>query len=250
MMVREEIRKHARPLLEIVITFILIEVVLWTPRPMQAWLSLVTLLWIVGSTVLVRENRNAVELGMVGFKRSLWVMATALAFATLEILIARHEQTLHAPFGFSVVRYRIWGYVAWSFLQQFILQDYFLLRFLRILRKPSWAIVTSACLFAFAHFPNPVLTLATLIWGLIACSLFLRYRDLYSLGFAHAVLGLTIAISIPATMHHNMRVGLGYFRYHPHPRTVQRSQMDQMVSTDAWVIADAATRRSARQARP
>jgi hypothetical protein len=250
MFVSQEARSVVRPLFEVVFTFVLIVFILWTPRPAQGWLSLVALAWILGSTFLVRENRNAVELGVGGFKRSLWVIATALALATLEILIARHEQTLHPPFTNGVIRYRIWGYVTWSFLQQFILQNYFLLRLLRVFNKPSWAIATSASLFAFAHVPNPVLTIATLIWGLIACTLFLRYRDLYSLGFAHAVFGLTIAITIPAALHHNMRVGLGYLRYHPHQQKAQSSQIPQSVSTDAWVIADAATLRSSRQARP
>ena len=229
--------------MEVGVTFTLILVTLWVPRPAQGWLSLATLLWIVGSTLLSRENRAAVVVGVGGFRRSLWVMATALGLATLEILVARHEQTLHAPFANHVAEYRIWGYVVWSFVQQFILQDYFLLRFLRLFRKPSWAIVMSASLFAIAHIPNPVLTVATMLWGLIACSLFLRYRDLYSLGFAHAVFGLSLAICIPAAVHHNMRVGLGYLRYHPNTPTVQRSQIDHRVSTDAWVMADAATRR-------
>lgn len=246
----EEVRKSARPLFEVLFTFSLIVLILWTPRPQQGWLSLIALAWILGSTFLVRENRKDVELGVGGLKSSLWVVATALLLATLEILIAHHEQTLHRPFANGIPRYRFSGYVIWSFLQQFILQDYFLLRFLKIFRKPSWAILTSASLFALAHVPNPVLTIATLIWGIIACTLFMRYRDLYSLGFAHAVFGLALAICIPAAVHHNMRVGLGYLRYRSHTPKVQRSQIDQRVSTDAWVIADAATRRSARQARP
>jgi membrane protease YdiL (CAAX protease family) len=250
LVVQDALRKHARPLLEVAFTFAFIVFILWMPRPQQGWLSLIALGWILGSSFLVRENRDAVELGISGFRRSLWVIATALVLASIEILIAQHEQTLHSPFVNGVVRYRFSGYVIWSFVQQFILQDYFLLRFLRAFRKPSWAVVTSATLFALAHLPNPVLTVATLLWGVVACTLFLRYRDIYSLGVVHAVFGLTIAVCVPAAIHHNMRVGLGYLRYHPHHAKVQRSQIDQSVSTDAWVMADAAIRRSERQARP
>lgn len=241
---------NRRPLFEVAFTFTLIVLILWTPPPAQGWLSLIALGWILCSTFLVRENRKAVELGIGNFGRSLWVVATALLLAALQILFARHEQTLHTPFTNGVAHYRIWGYVIWSFLQQFILQNYFLVRLLRICRKPWMAVAITGSLFAFAHVPNPVLTVATLVWGVVACTLFLRYRDLYSLGFAHAVFGLTLAICIPATVHHNMRVGIGYLHYHVHGRHVQRSQIDHKVSTDAWVMADAATRRSARQARP
>lgn len=238
-----------RPLYEVAGTFLLILLALWTPRPLQDWISLAALAWIVGSTLLVRANRHAVELGISGFRRAMWIIPAALALATFDLLIAHHEQTLHLPFGYGVARYRVWGYVIWSFLQQFILQDYFLLRLLRVFKKPGWAIVVSASLFAFAHIPNPVLMIATFVWGLAACTLFWHYRDLWSLGFAHAVFGLTVAMSVPAAMHHNMRVGLGYLRYRPHVRA-QRSQIDHKVSTVACVIADAATLRSARHARP
>jgi hypothetical protein len=239
-----------RAIFEIAFTFTVIIGILWTPRPVQGWLSLLALVWILGSSFLVRENREAVELGIGGFGRSLRVIAAALVLAAIEIAIAQHEQTLHPPYVHGELQYRMWGYVIWSFLQQFILQDYFLLRFLRVMPKRWMAVVGAATLFSLAHIPNPVLTVATLVWGLVACSLFLRYRDLYSLGFAHAVFGLTIAISVPAAVHHNMRVGLGYLRYHPHRQHVHRSQIPHSVSTVACVIADAATRLSDRQARP
>jgi hypothetical protein len=70
-----------------------------------------------------------------------------------------------------------------------------------------------------------------------ACVLFLRYRNIYALGLAHGILGLCVAIIVPDSIQHHMRVGIGYYRYHPH-----RSHVDQIVSTDAWVTADAATR--------
>ena len=75
------------------------------------------------------------------------------------------------------------------------------------------AALATAGLFGVAHVPNPVLMPLALAWGLIACAVFLRWRNLYPLGVAHAILGICIAVSIPRTMDHNMRVGLGYLRY-------------------------------------
>ena len=66
---------------------------------------------------------------------------------------------------------------------------------------------------------------------------------------AHAILGITIAITVPGPVDHNMRVGLGYLTYNPHKFT-HRSQIDHTVSTQAWVMAEAPTRRSRRHARP
>jgi hypothetical protein len=103
-------------------------------------------------------------------------------------------------------------------------------------------------LFALAHVPNPVLTPITLVWGIAACFLFLRYRNIYALGIAHGILGLCVAVIVPEPLQHHMRVGIGYYRYHVHehrqPAAGHRSQTDQIVSTDAWVMAEAPTRRS------
>jgi hypothetical protein len=139
-------------------------------------------------------------------------------------------------------------------MQQFILQSYFLLRLLRLLPGKLAPVLVAAAIFALAHLPNPILTPITLIWGAIACVLFLRYRNIYALGVAHGIMGLCVAVTVPNSLHHHMRVGLGYLRYRPRvPDRRQinredppdhRSQIDQIVSTDAWVIAEAPTRRS------
>jgi membrane protease YdiL (CAAX protease family) len=102
-------------------------------------------------------------------------------------------------------------------VQQFLLQCFFLSRLLRLLPKAGFAAAVAAIIFAAAHLPNPILAPITLIWGLAACLLFLRYRNLYSLALAHAILGITVAIAVPGAVDHNMRVGLGYLTYaHPH----------------------------------
>jgi membrane protease YdiL (CAAX protease family) len=77
-------------------------------------------------------------------------------------------------------------------------------------------VLAAALLFAAAHVPNPFLIPATLIWGFVACLLFLRYRNLYPLMMAHAILGITVAITVPGPVVHNMRVGLAYLTYYPH----------------------------------
>ena len=110
------------------------------------------------------------------------------------------------------------------------------------------AALTAATLFAAAHVPNPVLMPVDVALGPAACLLFLRYRNIYPLMMAHAILGITVAMTIPGPVDHNMRVGLGYLTYRPHMHlhrhfNIYRSHSDQMASTVAWVTADAPTRR-------
>ena len=106
-----------------------------------------------------------------------------------------------------------WAYAIWSGVQQFLLQCFFLSRLLRLLPSPRIAAFSAAGLFAVAHLPNPVLAVLTIVWGSVACLIFLRYRNLYPLAMAHAVLGITIAIAVPGHVDHNMRVGLGYLNH-------------------------------------
>jgi hypothetical protein len=58
----------------------------------------------------------------------------------------------------------------------------------------------------------------------------------------HAILGICVALTVPGPVDHNMRVGLGYLTYRP-PHHHHRSQKDHTVSTVAWVMAEAPTRR-------
>src|SRR6185437_6802238 len=76
------------------------------------------------------------------------------------------------------------------------------------------AALATAGLFGGCHVPNPVLMPLAAVWGLIASAVFLRWKNLYPLWISHAILGICIAVSVPKTMDHNMRVGLGYLKYH------------------------------------
>jgi len=90
-----------------------------------------------------------------GLRRSLWVIGIAILTAALALWIAAQMHTLHPLL--SSARSRFWGYLLWAFLQQFLLQDFFLSRLLRLLPTKTAAIIAAAALFAPAHIPNPLL---------------------------------------------------------------------------------------------
>jgi membrane protease YdiL (CAAX protease family) len=159
----------------------------------------------------------------------------------IATFFASNLHTLHHPGAPTEWVKTFAGYTLWALTQQLLLQGYFLARLLRIVPRPNQAAILSASVFALAHLPNPILTPLTLIWGLTACLVFIRSRNVYPLAIAHAIFGICVAITIPANVLHNMRVGLGYIRFRPQP--LHLSQSDHVVSTDAWVIAEAPTRR-------
>jgi hypothetical protein len=131
------------------------------------------------------------------------------------VLFAKQIGTLHALYKSDFKH--VTGYVLWTLYQQFLLNDYFMPRLTRLLASESAAVGLAAVLFAAAHMPNLPLAAATLVWGAISCALFRRYRNLYTLGLAQGLLGLCFAVCVPDALHHHLRVGLGYLRYHGTP---------------------------------
>jgi membrane protease YdiL (CAAX protease family) len=236
------LRSNPRAFVELAVGYVLIMVVIWTPRAWQRPFYLAAVAWIVVATVLSFDGIRAMGLNIRSSLHSFWIVGVALLFALFALLIAARLHTLHLPAApLQFVKF-FWGYAIWAFMQQFLLQDFFLQRLLRLLPSTITAVVAATALFALAHLPNPILTPITVIWGFAACLHFLRYRNLYPLAIAHAILGISVAITVPGPLDHNMRVGLGYLTYHRHhPRHL--SQNDHIVSTAACVTADAPTRR-------
>jgi hypothetical protein len=195
-------------MLEFSVAYGLILVAIWTPQPWGRVISLAALVWVVLATRVSFDGWEAMGLRMMGFWRSLWVVGVALVLAAASVTLAGRLQTLHAPPHPLLFVERYGGYIVWAFLQ-----DFFLLRLQRLLSGKQGAVIAAAGLFAVAHLPNPILTVLTLLWGWVACRLFLRYRNVYTLAIAHAIFGICIALSFPAAVIHNMRVGLGYLRY-------------------------------------
>ena len=206
----------ARDFVEILLAYGLILAVIWTPGPLQRILYWTAFVFILVVTLLRREDLATLGLGMRGFVSSLWIVVVALLFAAASWWTASRLHTLHPLSGQTSLFAHVWGYFVWAVMQQFLLQSYFLARILRLTSSRWLAVICAALLFAIAHIPNPVLTLATLAWGICSCILFLRYRNLYTLGIAHGILGICFAVTVPDHFHHHMRVGLGYMRYHRH----------------------------------
>ena len=200
-----------RNLAELSLGFVGIMIVLWLPTREQLIFGPIALL---APAVLVLSKRPSVnELGL-GWRQllsSVWILPAAFAIAALGILLAQRAGTFHDLYKGDFTH--VGGYVLWTIYQQFLLQDYFMPRLTRLLSTDG-AIGVAALLFAVAHLPNLPLTIATLVWGVVSCALFRRYRSLYILGLAQGLLGLCFAVCVPDVFLHHMRVGLGYWHYH------------------------------------
>lgn len=201
-----------RDLFEVIFGYGVILFVLWMPEFPQRILSPVALL-VTLAIVLVRAP-SLEDLGMSwrGLAASFWILPAAVALSIISSLVAKEVGTLHPLYKGDFKH--ITGYVLWTLYQQFLINDLFMPRLMRLLASEGGAIALAALLFAAAHLPNLPLTAATLVWGAISCTLFRRYHNLYALGLAQGLLGLCFAVCVPDSLHHHLRVGLGYLRYH------------------------------------
>jgi membrane protease YdiL (CAAX protease family) len=206
-------RSRRRALVELIVAYVLILIVIWTPRPWQRFFWLLAVAGVAVITWRSFEGTSAMGLRAANFFRSLWVVGAALVVALIAGVIAARLHTLKMPAGPLKFIETYCAYAVWSGVQQFLLQCFFLSRFLRLIPNARWAALAAAGVFAAAHLPSPILTTVTLIWGFLACLVFLRYRNLYPLAIAHAIFGITIAITVPGPVVRNMRVGLGYLSY-------------------------------------
>ena len=201
-----------RTLAELSLGFIAIMIVLWLPTREQLIFGPIAL--VIPAVLVALSRPTAYELGLSWrpFLSSFWILPAAVALSALGIFLAQGAGVFHELDKPDLAH--VSGYVTWTIYQQFLLQDYFMPRLSRLLSTDA-AIAIAAALFSAAHLPNVPLTIATLLWGVISCILFRRYRSLYIIGIAQGILGLCFAMCVPDVFLHHMRVGLGYFHYHP-----------------------------------
>jgi hypothetical protein len=201
----------ARDLAELIFGYGLIVFAIWMPESPQKLLSPVALVVTLAIVLAWRQTRDELGFGLRGFVSSLWILPAAALVTVVSTALSRHFGMLHPLYKGDLKH--VAGYVLWTIYQQFLLNDYFMPRLIRITASERFSVGLAAMLFAAAHLPNLWLTVATLAWGAISTALFLRYRNVYALGLAQGLLGLTFAVCVPESLSHHLRVGLGYLRY-------------------------------------
>jgi membrane protease YdiL (CAAX protease family) len=201
---------HRGMWLQVVVAFLLFEGTLWSGGRAKWLLFCCAVIWVL-ATGFSRFRIEDLGLTSRGLKQCAWLLPVAALIGFIATLTAWIYGGLHGAFGPRTSPAQYAAYACWAMFQQFVLQSYFFIRLESGLQSGRAAVLSCASLFSLLHIPNPALMLATFIAGLLFCELFRRYRNLYSLGIAHAILGLSLAAALPSDFHHNMRVGRGFF---------------------------------------
>jgi membrane protease YdiL (CAAX protease family) len=200
--------------LQIALAYAWIMAAVWTPDgPLKlVWMTLVAisvLLFTSAGRYSIRELGIGLPPALDTVRMLTFGVAMTAALPLVAVLLRENPAPTRLMLGHGA-----WQYAIWAVLQQFILQSFFYLRFESLLGGLR-AVVITAALFATAHIPSPVLTIATFLGGLFFCEMFRRYRSILPLGMVHALLGMTISASFSDTVLHHMRVGIGYLSFHP-----------------------------------
>lgn len=184
----------------------LLELALWAPLRFGIFFGIVALWYIAWQLWDAASNVRSLGLDFRGLLRESWLLGATLALAAVVLTVAYFSGSLHRLWGLRHPGYAILGYACWAFVQEFMLQC-FCLRMLRALVSKVSALLLSGVVFAVAHLPNPSLTLVTFFAGVAFTAIYARKRNLFVVALIHAALGLTLAVSVPDTWFHGLRVG-------------------------------------------
>lgn len=190
--------------------FALIMLYIWRLRftAPRAWIFILG--FFILSHILRGERSAALGLRWGNFRECVEAMAPALLLLALS-LIACGElfetiRPISPQYGFMCLL----AYCPWGIFQQYLLNGYVANRLLAVSSTRSVPLMAAA-LFAGAHLPNWFLMLVTFVTGYVSTKIFMRYRNIYFLGLAHAVIGTVLFVVIPDSISHHLAVGPGFF---------------------------------------
>jgi hypothetical protein len=197
-------------ILEPLTIFVLIMAYIWELRFRYhaSWTIILGLVLL--SHKLHHEGAETLGFRTRNFRKCLEEFLPALAIIWLTMLGAGIllQTTRHIRFGDACLAWT--AYLPWGTVQQYLLNGYFLNRLVRVM-PGRLAPLASAMLFSGAHLPNWFLMGVTLLAGYCSAQAYLRHKNLYFLGFAHATVGFLLYLVVPDSISHHLVVGPRWF---------------------------------------
>jgi len=175
--------------------------------------AMILLGFLVLTFFIHRDRISDLGFGSRGFMMGLKALAlpTLIIAATL-ILVGIARGTLQTTFFTADKLSGLARSFAWCLFQQFGLQSFFTNRLLSIFKHIGRAAWIAAIIFAAFHVPNPLLMPVTFLGGYVLSRVFISSRNLVPLALSQAIIGSLLSVVLPATWHHGLRVGPGYYR--------------------------------------
>lgn len=107
-------------------------------------------------------------------------------------------------------RWLLWLLV-WGLIQQYSLQGFINRRAQLVFGRGYKSVLLVATVFAVLHLPNPFLTFATFLGGVLWAVVYQRTPNLLALSVSHALISLLLVFALPNSVLNGLRVGFRFF---------------------------------------
>lgn len=99
----------------------------------------------------------------------------------------------------------------WGLMQQYALQSFVNRRAQIVWGRGVQSVLVVALVFGLLHFPNPWLTAATFLGGLLWASVYQRAPNLFALALSHMLMTWVLVSTVPISALRGLRVGYKFF---------------------------------------
>jgi hypothetical protein len=194
----------------------LVALYIWQLQAAYSYSWLVFPAWLIVRFVLHGDTPKTLGWRMdnlwIASKKSVVVL---LPFGIGLCIVGLFLGGLHRPFDHLLAPKHFLGYMFFCLLQQVGLNSCVTNQLLAADIRPGGASLIAGTIFAALHWPNPVLVPLTWIGGGTMAWLFSHERNIFPLAVGQGVLGTIVWWAFPVAWHHAMRVGPGFYHFHP-----------------------------------
>lgn len=190
--------------------FCMIMLYIWRLRytAPRAWIFILG--FFILSHILRGERTASLGFRRANFRECVETLAPALLLLALALIAAGVLLETIRPISLEYGCLCLLAYCPWGIFQQYLLNGYIANRLLAV-ASARYVPLMAATLFAGAHLPNWFLMAVTFVTGYVSTKIFMRYRNIYFLGLAHAVIGTLLFVVVPDSISHHLTVGPGFF---------------------------------------
>ena len=97
--------------------------------------------------------------------------------------------------------------ILWGLVQQYALQGFINRRAQLVFGSGFLSILLVSLLFGAFHLPNPALTIATFLGGVVWATVYQRAPNLFALAISHGLMTWILISTLPGNLLHGLRVG-------------------------------------------